>query len=139
MTLSTREMTEKLRELQEVDLEMRKLRKEEERWPAILQMRGAEVDKRENSQSQKEDAQKALRMEITAMEGEIKSIEDGIIKANVTLNTVKTNKEYTAILNEIALKQSEISSIEEEILVKMEGVDRLQKEIDAARTAVQAA
>jgi predicted nucleic acid-binding Zn-ribbon protein len=139
MTLSTRDLNEKLQALQEVDLEVRKLLKEEERWPAILEMRETEVRKREAVQAGKEEAQKALRMEIGATESEIKALEEGIVKANVTLNTVKTNKEYTAILNEIALKESEISTLEEEILKRMEGIDRYEKEVDAARASVHAA
>ncbi|MHC4599826.1 MAG: zinc ribbon domain-containing protein [Planctomycetota bacterium] len=139
MTLSTRDLTEKLKALQEVDLEVRKLLKEDERWPAILEMRTAEVRKRETVQAEKEEAQKTLRMEIGAKESEIKAIEEGIVKANVTLNTVKTNKEYTAILNEIALKESEISTLEEEILRRMESIDLYEKDVEAARAAVRAA
>ena len=62
MTISTREVTERLKVLQEVDLEVRKLLKEEERWPAILDMREKEVEKREAVQKEKEDAQKQQRM-----------------------------------------------------------------------------
>ncbi|MHC5039312.1 MAG: zinc ribbon domain-containing protein [Planctomycetota bacterium] len=139
MNLSMRELIETLIALQEIDLEIRKLHKETEHWPAILTMRGKEVDSRKAEQEKIEEGRAQLRREVDLKELDIKSIEENIVKLNVTLNTVKTNKEYTAILNEIALRKSDISTLEEEILERMEKIDEQKKELETAKANVQSA
>jgi len=139
MTISMRDITERLKTLQALDLEIRKLHKEGERWPSVLALRDKELGAKEKDLDRFEESQKKMRAEIKAKENEIKAFEESVVKLNVTLNTVKTNKEYTAILNEIALKKSEIADVEERILELMEEVEAMQHDVNTAREAVGSA
>lgn len=129
----------RLKALQEVDREIRKLRKEEERWPAVLALRDKEIAQREEERQAREEARKAVRRDIDRLELELKRLEDDVVRHNVTLNTVKTNKEYTAILNEIAQKKAEISAVEESILTRLDDLEAAAAAVKEAKTLVDAA
>ena len=66
------------------------------------------------------------------LEGEVKEIKTFIAKFKRQLNDVKSNKEYTALLKEIAEAEHKTDKIEEDILNEMIGADDVEKEIKAA-------
>jgi uncharacterized protein len=66
------------------------------------------------------------------MEGEVKEIKTYIAKFKRQLNDVKSNKEYTALLKEIAEAEHKTDKIEEDILNEMIGADDVEKEIKTA-------
>lgn len=139
MNTTMREITERLKTLQALDAEIQKLQKEEDRWPAILALRDREIAVKAAELERQDERHKKTRVDIRGKETELKSIEEAIVKLNVTLNTVKTNKEYTAILNEIATRKDDISRIEEDILSLMEKAEARQRDVEAARAVVDAA
>jgi len=134
-----RKIIDNLKALQDIDLEIQKLRREEERWPAVLDLRDREVETRMAELETARKRENDIRVEISRNELRLKELEEEITRLNVNLNTVKTNKEYTAILNEIANKKSEISSTEEEILERMDLVEQARKEVEQAAANVESA
>jgi predicted nucleic acid-binding Zn-ribbon protein len=137
MSLSTRQLIDHLKSLQEVDLEVRKLRKEEARWPAILASRAKEVEAKRRKVQEAEEACKAARREIDKRELDLKTLEGAVRSLQVQQNTAKTNKEYTTFANEIALKKAEGGRIEEDVLKRMDALEELGRETAAARAALE--
>lgn len=137
MSTQIRELIQKLRALQEVDLEIYKLRKEENRWPTILTSRNKTVDEKRRKLDLQEERMASLRTATKNKELTLKSLEDEVVKLNVQLNSVKTNKEYTALLNEIAHKKAEMSKIEEEILSSMESADEIKRDVAEAKAILE--
>lgn len=81
-----------------------------------------------------EDETKALQMKRKEREGDLEAKEGVIKKYQSQLNQVKTNKEYTALQDEIGRVRADNSIIEEDILNIFDKIDagnsRIQKEKD---------
>jgi uncharacterized protein len=138
MSLSTRELTERLKSIQEVDLEIRKLRKEDSRWPAILSSRGKEVEAKRRKVQEAEEASKAFRRETDRLELDLRTIEEASRNLQIQMNTAKTNKEYAAFVNEIAHKKAEAAVVEENLLKHMDRLEEMAREIAAAKIVLDA-
>ena len=80
-----------------------------------------------------------FRAQMDKRDGDLKTSEEKIKKLSTQLNTVKTNKEYSAIQHEILNAKAEKSGIEDDILTMMEDVDSHHQKIkeceDAAKKA----
>jgi uncharacterized protein len=79
------------------------------------------------------------RKEMDKREGDLKVFEDQINKLSTQLNTIKTNKEYSAIQGEILNAKQEMSKVEDDILRLMEEVDARQSESGDLKAKVEAA
>jgi predicted nucleic acid-binding Zn-ribbon protein len=66
------------------------------------------------------------------LEGDVQDKKTLIGKYRKQLNAVKTNKEYTSLLKEIADVENEIEALEEEIISEMLTADDLESEIKSA-------
>ena len=66
--------------------------------------------------------------EIDRKELDLKTDEGEISKFNVKLNTIKTNKEYTALCSEIGSKKADMSILEDVILNTMSRLEIVNKE-----------
>ena len=69
-----------------------------------------------------------LKIEVDKKDLELKSNEDKITKLNTQLNTVKTNKEYSALTNEIKSAKADNEIIEDVILNLFNQNETIQKE-----------
>lgn len=78
------------------------------------------------------DEAKNVRKEMDKREMNLKDIEAKINKLETQLNTVKTNKEYSALQHEILGLKADKSRAEDEILKMMEQVEAGQKSIKEA-------
>jgi uncharacterized protein len=120
---------DKLKELQAVDVEVRRYEILLKRGPERL----AEVTQAQASAKQRETAHRqAIReaqKEVDRKELDLKSREAEIEKLNVQLNTIKTNKEYSLIKLKIEGLKADNSLLEEEILDAIGKVDALKAEI----------
>ena len=65
-------------------------------------------------------------------------LRERVKKSRLRLLEVKTNKEYEAVLNEIEWAEGAISSLEEEILVILEDLDKRRGELEVLKKEVQA-
>ncbi|MGA1865711.1 MAG: zinc ribbon domain-containing protein [bacterium] len=113
-------------QLQEIDFRIRVLDRE-------ISLMPEEIEKlRENLQNEEEAKESAkirleeLEKDRRKKERELESEESKLSKFNTQLLSVKTNKEYTAMLHEIQQCKDLISSIEEDILQLFDHLEDFQ-------------
>ena len=107
--------------LQEIDGEIDKVESEKERIPAELQALEAELAKHRGRFQFQSDALEELRKERRTKERQLGLQQDKLEKYKSQRLSVRTNKEYTALENEIAELEERNSAIEDEILELIEG------------------
>jgi len=71
----------------------------------------------------------SIRMALDKRDGDLKEVEERVKKFSTQLNTIKTNKEYTAIQHEIMGAKADKSKIEDEILTMMDESESQQNRI----------
>lgn len=130
--------------LQELDLTLLQLKKEAGGIPA---RREKILSRSASAEAGLEAAKTALRAreaEIKAVEGTVEGLKERITRYRVQEMEVKTNESYRALEQEIANCEQEILTEEDrelELMDTLEGlqnaVKRAQKELDAAKEAVQ--
>ncbi|MCM8808886.1 MAG: C4-type zinc ribbon domain-containing protein [Candidatus Omnitrophica bacterium] len=120
---------EKLLQLQEIDNEILKRQTEIELFPEKVKNLNKEIGDIENQiKTQKEDLKK-IQLDRREKELEIKSYEEELKNLNKKLDNVKDNKEYEALLIEIANNKKKISEVEDDVLLLMEKEDDVVKKI----------
>ncbi len=85
-----------------------------------------------------EDGVKAILLKRKAKEGDLESKEQSVKKFHSQQNQVKTNKEYTALEEEIGRAKADGSVLEEEILKIFDQIDVENKKIGAEKDFLKA-
>lgn len=133
-------MIEELKQLfclQKIDdalFDIEKLKKEIPKESAHID---AEIRKREKDFL---DVEKGLNDTIQKrrrLEGGLDTENEKLKRYQKQLFEVKTNKEYTAMLNEIENAKGKISELEEEILILLDKTDHLVKEVEVSRKKLE--
>jgi len=120
---------ELLWELQKIDLSLRGIKEERDRYPKEIK----KLD--ENQNIEKERVQKErekielLEKERRRKEGHLNLEQEKIKRAEGRMFEVKTNKEYQALLSEIEAIKEANGREEEEILQVMDEIDELKKDL----------
>ena len=83
----------------------------------------------EDEQKQAHDAIDELKKKRHKLEMDVQSENDHMAKVKQKLPTVKTNKEYTAILSEVDAVKVKIAAFEDEELAIMETLEEKEKEL----------
>ncbi|MBU2541921.1 MAG: hypothetical protein KJ593_08500 [Candidatus Omnitrophica bacterium] len=126
---SIKEQIRKLVQLQKLDSQILNLKKEKQDKPK----EHAELEERFNAKKLKADEIKkeieTLLLKRKDKELELSSKEAAINKSQQQLYTLKTNKEYTAMLKEIEGLKADKSVIEDELLVNFDTVDSKKDEL----------
>ncbi|MCM8785652.1 MAG: C4-type zinc ribbon domain-containing protein [Candidatus Omnitrophica bacterium] len=123
------EEIEKLLQLQGLDNEILKRQIEIDLFPEKVKILNKEIEDIENQiKIQKEDLRK-IQLDRRERELEVKSYEEELKNLNKKLDGVKDNKEYEALLIEIANNKKKISEIEDDILLLMEKEDDVLKKL----------
>lgn len=114
---------QRLVELQKVHLELRRIRDEQKRIPE--ERRELEQNKEEAEEEFQEhvEALEHKRAARRQLEGELESQEAQVARYKDQLMTVKTNKEYTAMLHEIEAVKQKISKLETQVLESMDEIE----------------
>jgi hypothetical protein len=116
-------------ELQKIDLELKAIREEKERYPKEIKKLD-EKQKIEKERIQKErEKVESLEKTRRQKEGHLNVEQEKIKRAEGRMSEVKTNKEYQALLNEIDAMKGANSRIEEEILQVMDEIDEVKKDL----------
>lgn len=123
------ENIDKLIYLHEIDLQIKDIQEKLK----ILPQKIAELEKSlqsflksiENKKQQIEDNQKTRKK----LELETEALQDKKNKYREQIKLIKTNKEYTALLQEINIQDNAIRAVEDEILDNMESAENLQNEL----------
>ena len=118
-----REDLELLWELQKIDLDLRNIKMERDRYPKEIK----KLDEKQNLERERIHKEKekleSLEKERKQKEKYLVGEQDKIKKSEGRMTEVKTNKEYQAILSEIETFKEAIGRVEEEILIVMDEVD----------------
>jgi predicted nucleic acid-binding Zn-ribbon protein len=150
-------LQDQLRELFNLDKQVRGMRT---RLDAALTRTGAQAQKRQQLQRQRDELVGQLKLtqaKTSALEGQLAEMDQRIEKARTQMNSVRSNKEYSALLLEVNTLKAEKGKVEEQALEHMQKVDTIkaqvaeveakiaereklqtqsQGEVDAARTEV---
>jgi predicted nucleic acid-binding Zn-ribbon protein len=127
--LPLRDQLELLWELQKIDLDLKDIKEDRDRYPKEIK----KLD--ENKNIEKERVQKErekielLEKERRRKEGHLNLEQEKIKRAEGRMFEVKTNKEYQALLSEIEAIKEANSREEEEILQVMDEIDELKKDL----------
>ncbi len=116
-------------ELQKIDLELKAIKEEKERYPKEIKKLD-EKQKIEKERVQKErEKVESLEKTRRQKEGHLNAEQEKIKRTEGRMSEVKTNKEYQALLSEIDTMKGANSRIEEEILQVMDEIDELKKDL----------
>ncbi len=124
-----KDQLELLWELQKIDLGLKQIREERERYPRKIK----KLDERISIEKERLQTEKGkvdlLEKERREKERHLSVSQEKIKKAEGRMLEVKTNKEYQALLSEIETIKGASSREEEEILQVLEEIDELKKDL----------
>ena len=126
----------KLVELQVIDEEIFRFKRELREKPAQLEALKIEFGAKKVRLNDLEDKLKAIQVVQKELELDLKVKEEGIARADASLGLLKTNKEYQARLLEIENMKADKSIVEEKILLGYDEVDAARKALEAEKAAV---
>jgi predicted nucleic acid-binding Zn-ribbon protein len=126
----------RVRELQQLDLQIRDLKQEIGRLPSYI----AEIEQQLESHQQKLAAdqgslaenKKSHRM----LEGEVTALEQKVSRLREQMNEAKTNDQYRAFQHEIEFVEDEVRRAEDRILDKMAEAETLSQGVKRAEEAL---
>ena len=129
MTVSPKLQLQQLVDLQKIDDQISEHKKILSDIPLQLESARAELEEKKNILKVVTDEMETLQKQRKDLELEVQGENDHMAKAKTKLPTVKTNKEYTAILAEIDAIKEKVSKIEDKELEVMEILEAKAKEI----------
>ena len=129
MTVSPKLQLQQLVDLQRIDDQIFEHKKNLADIPLQLESARAELEEKKNILKVVTDEMETLQKQRKDLELEVQGENDHMAKAKTKLPTVKTNKEYTAILAEIDAIKEKVSKIEDKELEVMEILEAKAKEI----------
>lgn len=129
-----------LKELHALHAELADVQEQLKRAPLQMKAKEAEVSKRETALATGRDALKRMKMDADSREVSLKSGEAKVADYKLKLNLCKSNKEFSALQEEIRHFQEANGKLEEEILglmseveTKGDSVKQLQSELDQSK------
>jgi len=124
-----KDQLELLWELQKIDLGLKSIKDEKDRYPKEMKKLD-ERQKVENERIQKEKEKvESLEKMRRQKEGQLSLEQEKIKRSEGRMSEVKTNKEYQAFLSEIEAIKEANSRMEEEILQVMGEIEDLKKDL----------
>jgi predicted nucleic acid-binding Zn-ribbon protein len=120
--------------LQDCDIRIRDAQNKKEEKPIRIERLQKELDQ---SGSQLKAELNQLELNSRARRGseqEIEQLESRIIKSNIKLNNIKSNKEYTAALKELADLEKEKTLMEDGLIEIMEQIETLEQKCVSNKT-----
>jgi predicted nucleic acid-binding Zn-ribbon protein len=128
---------QKLIALQDIDLKIAELHKQISEIPLKTGELEAKRQRAQSSYEAKDEAAKKLAERRRTLEGEVELARTRLARLKEQLMTVKTNKEYSAMLNEIKGAENQIRGEEDKILEVMEALETGDKELKLAEVAMR--
>jgi uncharacterized protein len=113
-----------LRELHRIHQQLAELRDRLERGPKQVRAREANVAQLEARLAEAREKTKQTQMAVDRKQLDLKSGEQKVVDLRVKLNTANNNREYQALLEQIAAAEMAGSVLSDEILEGMEKVDQ---------------
>ena len=122
------ESIEVLKRLQSLKSKINELKEYQERRKQDVQEKKTQIEDKRTLAEKKHEEKLSSQKEIDGKELDLKTDEGEITKYNVQLNSIKTNKEYTALCTEIGSKKADMSILEDEILNSMSRFESVNEE-----------
>ena len=138
MPTAINEQIKVLVELQKIDSEIYRLKKELATFPALQKKREDEFEKKKTSLKAAEAELKTGQLKQKEREGELATKEEKIKKLQAQLYQLKTNKEYSAMELEIRGLKADNSLLEEDILRLIDTVEQAKGKCAAEKDALAA-
>jgi len=124
-------------ELQGLDTHIFRMKDELDAIPRAIKKKDDELKEKSVNLKKLESEAKAFLMKRKEKEGEIEVKEGAIKKYQSQLNLVKTNKEYTALQDEVGRNKADISVIEEDIIKIFDAIDAKNREISKEKESLK--
>lgn len=125
-----------LLEMEKIDLQIERLRRDLGYYPAKIRELQQGIDSQTAAFAATESSLEEYRMERKMQEGELSLEEDRLRKLKGRIMEVKTNAEYQALMREIEHVKRSNSQKEEEILKLIERFEGEEKTLAAAKESV---
>jgi uncharacterized protein len=123
-----------LRELHRIHQQLAELRDRLERGPKQVRVREANVAQLEAKLAETRDRAKQTQMAIDRKNLDLKAGEQKVVDLRVELNAANSNREYQALLEQIAAAEMAGSVLQDEILESMEKIDQHGVSVKEAET-----
>jgi predicted nucleic acid-binding Zn-ribbon protein len=136
MTVAINEQIKILVELQKIDSEIFRLKKELASHPETEKRIAAEFEKKKAGLKAAEEEAKALQVKQKSKEVDLAQREEKITKLTAQLYQLKSNKEYSAMELEIKGLKADKSLLEEDILKLLDAVDEAKKKVAKEKEAL---
>lgn len=133
MLMNIHENLEILKKVQEIDREIYRVRQELAQIPEAVQELTRQFEAEKTQLTQLENEVKNVQLRQKQKEGELSEKESLIRKYDTQLSQVKTNKEYSALQQEIASLKADGSLLEDQILGVFDEIERAQKKVKEER------
>jgi predicted nucleic acid-binding Zn-ribbon protein len=127
----------KLVVLQQIDSEIFDLQTEKETFPERIKEMDALIESKKAGLKAAEDILKKFQVEKADKENDLRSREEKIKKDEAGMGLIKTNKEYKAMLDQIAGVKADISLVEEKILLLFDTISSAQQEVHKEKAAFE--
>ncbi len=127
-----------LRELHHLHQQLAELRYRVERGPKQIRAREATTAQLKAKVDEARARAQETQMTINRKQLDLKAGEQKVVDAQVRLNAASSNKEYQALVEQIAAAEMAGSVLADEILESMEKVDALQLAVKDAEKALAA-
>ncbi len=108
-----------LKRVQSLKNKINELEASQERRKLDVQKKKVQIEKEKALAEKRHEEKMTVQKEIDSKEVYINTNEGEITKYKVQLNSIKTNKEYSALISEIGSKKADMSILEDEILDTM--------------------
>jgi len=128
-----------LRTLHRIHRQLSDLKERLDRGPKQILANQANVQHREELLAQVKSEAKSLRVAVDQKQLQLKSSEDKVKDLRRKLNAASNNREYQALLEQIAADEMANSVLADEILEALEKIDAFQANIGEADAAAAAA
>jgi predicted nucleic acid-binding Zn-ribbon protein len=125
------ELIAALQRLQEIELELGRLRRQEERKAQKIRTAERQVRRIDDELAELRMNCERRRSELDQLDREVKAREASILKHREELLKARTNKDYAAILTAINTEKADSAKIEKAALEKLAEFERVQEEVNA--------
>ena len=121
-----------LKRVQSLKDKIKELETSQERRKQDVQKKKDQIGEEKALAEKKQEEKVTVQKDIDRKELDLKTNEGEITKYNVQLNSIKTNKEYSALITEIGSKKADMSILEDEILDTMSKLEAANQGLEKA-------
>lgn len=124
--------------LQDTDQKIARIQKEISETPLKVQGFRDEIQRLDESHRNRIERNQELARKRRGREGEVDLMRAKLSRLKDQLMSVKTNKEYQAMLHEIQTAEDQVRAAEDEILDIMEEMESMEKDLNSAEKELKA-